>query len=61
MLMTASLGHVSMHMIKESMELQLEYCDEAPFYMLGLPDKDDVKVGIMMPTLTSSLSGRPSM
>jgi hypothetical protein len=24
-----------MHMIKENMEKQLEYCDEAPFYTLG--------------------------
>ena len=28
-------GHVPMQMIKENMELQLEYCDEAPFYTLG--------------------------
>jgi phosphomethylpyrimidine synthase len=28
-------GHVPMHMIKENMEKQLEYCDEAPFYTLG--------------------------
>jgi phosphomethylpyrimidine synthase len=80
-------GHVPMHMIKENMDLQLEYCDEAPFYTLGplttdiapgydhitsgigaamigwygtamlcyvtpkehlgLPDKDDVKTGII--------------
>jgi len=80
-------GHVPMHMIKENMDLQLQYCDEAPFYTLGplttdiapgydhitsgigaamigwygtamlcyvtpkehlgLPDKDDVKVGII--------------
>ena len=80
-------GHVPMHMIKENMELQLEYCGEAPFYTLGplttdiapgydhitsgigaamigwygtamlcyvtpkehlgLPDKDDVKTGII--------------
>jgi len=80
-------GHVPMHMIKENMELQLEYCREAPFYTLGplttdiapgydhitsgigaamigwygtamlcyvtpkehlgLPDKDDVKTGII--------------
>ena len=80
-------GHVPMHMIKENMELQLKYCDEAPFYTLvplttdiapgydhitsaigaamigwygtamlcyvtpkehlGLPDKNDVKDGIM--------------
>jgi phosphomethylpyrimidine synthase len=80
-------GHVPMHLIKENMDLQLEYCDEAPFYTLGplttdiapgydhitsgigaamigwygtamlcyvtpkehlgLPDKDDVKTGII--------------
>jgi len=28
-------GHVPMHMIKENMEKQLEYCHEAPFYTLG--------------------------
>ncbi|MDP1558821.1 MAG: phosphomethylpyrimidine synthase ThiC [Nitrosomonas sp.] len=28
-------GHVPMHLIKENMELQLEHCDEAPFYTLG--------------------------
>ncbi len=28
-------GHVPMHMIKENMDLQLEHCDEAPFYTLG--------------------------
>jgi phosphomethylpyrimidine synthase len=28
-------GHVPMHMIKENMELQLEWCHEAPFYTLG--------------------------
>jgi phosphomethylpyrimidine synthase len=80
-------GHVPMHMIKENMDLQLQFCDEAPFYTLGplttdiapgydhitsgigaamigwfgtamlcyvtpkehlgLPDKDDVKTGII--------------
>ncbi len=80
-------GHVPMQLIKENMDLQLDWCDEAPFYTLGplttdiapgydhitsaigaaqigwygtamlcyvtpkehlgLPDKDDVKVGIM--------------
>src|SRR5205807_739934 len=25
-------GHIPMHMIKENMEKQLEWCDEAPFY-----------------------------
>ena len=28
-------GHVPMHLIKENMEKQLEYCKEAPFYTLG--------------------------
>ena len=80
-------GHVPMHKIKENMDLQLEGCDEAPFYTLGplttdiapgydhitsgigaamigwfgtamlcyvtpkehlgLPDRDDVKVGVI--------------
>jgi len=80
-------GHVPMHLIKENMEKQLEYCHEAPFYTLGplttdiapgydhitsgigaamigwygtamlcyvtpkehlgLPDRDDVKVGVV--------------
>ena len=80
-------GHVPMHLIKENMEKQLEWCDEAPFYTLGplttdiapaydhitsaigaaqigwygtamlcyvtpkehlgLPDRDDVKVGVV--------------
>jgi phosphomethylpyrimidine synthase len=28
-------GHVPMHMIKENMEKQIEWCYEAPFYTLG--------------------------
>jgi phosphomethylpyrimidine synthase len=28
-------GHVPMHLIKENMEKQLEWCHEAPFYTLG--------------------------
>ncbi|BBI75710.2 hypothetical protein HAALTHF_49570n [Vreelandella aquamarina] len=28
-------GHVPMHLVKENMDKQLEYCDEAPFYTLG--------------------------
>lgn len=80
-------GHVPMHKIKENMDLQLEVCDESPFYTLGplttdiapgydhitsgigaamigwygtamlcyvtpkehlgLPDRDDVKVGVV--------------
>ena len=28
-------GHIPLHLIKENMDRQLEYCDEAPFYTLG--------------------------
>ncbi|MFV2007717.1 MAG: phosphomethylpyrimidine synthase ThiC [Longimicrobiales bacterium] len=28
-------GHVPMHMIQKNMDLQLDWCDEAPFYTLG--------------------------
>jgi len=28
-------GHVPLHMIRENMELQLQWCKEAPFYTLG--------------------------
>jgi phosphomethylpyrimidine synthase len=28
-------GHIPLHMIKENVEKQLEWCDEAPFYTLG--------------------------
>jgi phosphomethylpyrimidine synthase len=28
-------GHVPMHMIKDNMDKQLQWCDEAPFYTLG--------------------------
>ncbi|HEY0359756.1 MAG TPA: phosphomethylpyrimidine synthase, partial [Mycobacteriales bacterium] len=37
-------GHVPMHKIKENMDLQLEVCDEAPFYTLG-PLTTDVAPG----------------
>ncbi|WP_443946883.1 phosphomethylpyrimidine synthase ThiC [Pedobacter sp. AW1-32] len=37
-------GHVPMHLIKENMEKQLEYCAEAPFYTLG-PLTTDVAPG----------------
>ena len=45
-------GHVPMHMIKENMDLQLEHCDEAPFYTLGplatdlAPGYDHITSGI---------------
>ena len=37
-------GHVPMHKIKENMDLQLELCDEAPFYTLG-PLTTDIAPG----------------
>ncbi len=37
-------GHVPMHMIKENMEKQLQWCDEAPFYTLG-PLTTDIAPG----------------
>lgn len=37
-------GHVPMHLIKENMDLQLKYCDEAPFYTLG-PLTTDIAPG----------------
>ncbi|HKP04557.1 MAG TPA: phosphomethylpyrimidine synthase ThiC [Chthoniobacterales bacterium] len=37
-------GHVPMHMIKENMEKQLEWCAEAPFYTLG-PLTTDIAPG----------------
>src|SRR5213082_3013928 len=72
-------GHVPMHLIRENMDKQLEWCQEAPFYTLGplttdiapgydhitsaigaamigyvtpkehlgLPNKDDVKAGVI--------------
>ncbi len=37
-------GHVPMQLIKENMDLQLEQCDEAPFYTLG-PLTTDIAPG----------------
>ena len=37
-------GHVPMHMIRENMEKQLEWCEEAPFYTLG-PLTTDIAPG----------------
>ncbi|MCL2524381.1 MAG: phosphomethylpyrimidine synthase ThiC [Betaproteobacteria bacterium] len=37
-------GHVPMHLIKENMELQLDWCQEAPFYTLG-PLTTDIAPG----------------
>lgn len=37
-------GHVPMHMIRENMEKQIEWCSEAPFYTLG-PLTTDIAPG----------------
>jgi len=37
-------GHIPMHLIKENMQKQLEWCDEAPFYTLG-PLTTDIAPG----------------
>lgn len=37
-------GHVPLHMIQENMEVQLEHCDQAPFYTLG-PLTTDIAPG----------------
>ena len=37
-------GHVPMHLIKENMDNQLKWCDEAPFYTLG-PLTTDIAPG----------------
>lgn len=37
-------GHVPMHLLKENMDKQLEYCAEAPFYTLG-PLTTDIAPG----------------
>jgi phosphomethylpyrimidine synthase len=50
-------GHVPLHMIKENMDLQLEQCDEAPFYTLGplttdiAPGYDHITSGIGAATI----------
>jgi phosphomethylpyrimidine synthase len=37
-------GHIPMHLIRENMDRQLEWCDEAPFYTLG-PLTTDIAPG----------------
>jgi len=37
-------GHIPMHLIRENVEKQLEWCDEAPFYTLG-PLATDIAPG----------------
>jgi len=47
-------GHVSMEKIKENMDLQLKYCNEAPFYTLG-PLVSDIGAGY--DHITSAIGG----
>ena len=47
-------GHVPMHMIRENMTKQLEWCDEAPFYTLG-PLTTDIAPGY--DHVTSAIGG----
>ncbi len=47
-------GHVPVHKIKENMDLQLEHCDEAPFYTLG-PLVSDIAPGY--DHITSAIGG----
>ncbi|MCC8088367.1 MAG: phosphomethylpyrimidine synthase ThiC [Rikenellaceae bacterium] len=47
-------GHVQMDKIKENMDLQLKYCDEAPFYTLG-PLVSDIGAGY--DHITSAIGG----
>ncbi len=43
-IMNEGPGHIPMHLIRENMEKQLEWCDEAPFYTLG-PLTTDIAPG----------------
>ena len=47
-------GHVPMHKIKENVDLQREYCDDAPFYVLG-PLTTDIAPGY--DHITSAIGG----
>ncbi|MBQ4279480.1 MAG: phosphomethylpyrimidine synthase ThiC [Rikenellaceae bacterium] len=47
-------GHVPMHKIKENMDLQVKYCDGAPFYTLG-PLVTDIGAGY--DHITSAIGG----
>lgn len=47
-------GHVPMHKIKENVDLQQEYCDDAPFYVLG-PLTTDIAPGY--DHITSAIGG----
>ena len=51
-------GHVPMHMIKENMDKQLEWCHEAPFYTLGPLTTDIAPYMITsLPVLVQQLIG----
>jgi len=43
-IMNEGPGHIPLHLIKENMEKQLEFCHEAPFYTLG-PITTDIAPG----------------
>jgi phosphomethylpyrimidine synthase len=47
-------GHVPMHLIRENMDLQKKYCDDAPFYTLG-PLVSDIGAGY--DHITSAIGG----
>ncbi len=47
-------GHIPMHLVKENIDKQLEYCDEAPFYTLG-PLVSDIAPGY--DHITSAIGG----
>ncbi len=47
-------GHVPIHKIKENVDLQKEYCDDAPFYVLG-PLTTDIAPGY--DHITSAIGG----
>ncbi len=47
-------GHVPMHLIRENMDLQKSYCDDAPFYTLG-PLVSDIGAGY--DHITSAIGG----
>ncbi len=47
-------GHVPMHLVRENMELQQKYCDDAPFYTLG-PLVTDIAPGY--DHITSAIGG----
>jgi phosphomethylpyrimidine synthase len=53
-LMNEGPGHIPMHLIKENVEKQLAWCDEAPFYTLG-PLTTDVAPGY--DHITSAIGG----